>query len=71
MSTPLNRTEEFVSRVCQQSFFSFWCYSNPRAQNGRELCDLLIVCHPHVIIISVKEIALSPHENLSIDQRQA
>jgi len=66
MSTPLNRTEEFVCKVCQRSFFSFWCYPNPQAPNGKELCDLLIACYPHVIIISVKEIALNTNKDLAV-----
>ncbi len=59
MSAPLNRTEQFVSQVCEKSFLTFWCYANPQAPNGKELCDVLVVCHPHIIVVSVKEIALN------------
>jgi hypothetical protein len=34
-----------------------WSYANPRGEGTAELCDVLIVCDPVVIIISVKEIA--------------
>ena len=66
MNAPLNRTEEFVAKVCERSFFSFWCYPNPQAPNGKELCDILIVCQPHVIIVSVKEVALNPDKDPTV-----
>lgn len=58
MSHFANRTEEFVYRICRQTFLSLWSYANPLRERGKELCDILIVCDPHVIIISVKEIQL-------------
>src|SRR5882672_8554777 len=56
--TPVNETEAFALRVCQKTFLSLWCYSNPIATPGKELCDILIVCDPHVVIISVKDVRL-------------
>jgi hypothetical protein len=56
--TPVNETEAFVFRVCRKTFLSVWCSSNPVAEPGKELCDVLIVCDPHVIIISVKDVRL-------------
>lgn len=35
-----------------------WACNNPFAEQGKELCDVLVVCDPHVLIISVKEIIL-------------
>lgn len=58
-SLPLTRTEAFVLSVCQKSFLDLWCYNNPRAKAGKELCDILVVCAPDIIVISVKEISLS------------
>src|ERR1700722_20774877 len=59
MSTgPLNKAEEFVLGVCQRSFLSLWCYNNPKGKDNDELCDVLVVCDPYVIIVSVKEIQL-------------
>jgi hypothetical protein len=52
--TPVNESEAFVYQICRRSFLSLWCYNNPKGKGGDELCDILIVCHPHVIIISVK-----------------
>ena len=56
--TPVNETEAFALRVCQKTFLSLWCCNNPRKKLGKELCDILVVCAPHVIIISVKDVHL-------------
>ena len=63
---PLNRSEAFVTEICHETFLSLWCYANPRAKIGHELCDLLVVCDPNVLIISVKEIRLNPDKELEI-----
>jgi len=61
---PVNKTEEFVLRVCRRSFLSLWCESNPRGKNsGKELCDILVVCDPHVIILSVKDVQFQEHKD--------
>lgn len=36
-----------------------WACNNPFAEAGKELCDILIVCDPYVIIVSVKDINLN------------
>ena len=36
---------------------SLWSYANPLRDDRKELCDVLVVCDPHVIIFSVKEVA--------------
>jgi hypothetical protein len=54
-----NTAEEFVFEICQRSFLSLWAYRNPKQQPlGDELCDVLVVCDPHVLIFSVKDIGL-------------
>jgi hypothetical protein len=63
----VNRSEEFVYNVCRRSFLSLWSYTNPRGKGGKELCDVLIVCDPDVIVISVKEIGLGDSGDISID----
>lgn len=55
-----------MAKICGRSFLSFWCYVTPRAPNGNELCDLLVVCDPYLIIISVKEMALNPNKEPSV-----
>ena len=45
--------------ICRRSFLSLWSYANPRARTKAELCDVLVVCDPNVIIISVKDVAFN------------
>lgn len=59
MYAGLNPAEQFVYRICRESFLSLWSYVNPRGKHGKELCDILVVCDPDVVIVSVKNIQLS------------
>jgi hypothetical protein len=52
----MNQSEQFVFKLCRRSFLSLWSYASPRGKGGKELCDILVVCDPHVIIFSVKEV---------------
>jgi len=52
----LTKSEELVYRLCTKSFLSLWSYPNPQGKKGKELCDILVVCDPDVIIFSVKEV---------------
>lgn len=56
MTTGLNPSEVFVARLCQRAFLRLWTHPNPIGKKGKELCDCLVVCGIHVLIISVKEI---------------
>ncbi|MES2355945.1 MAG: hypothetical protein V4568_16400 [Pseudomonadota bacterium] len=56
MHTGLTPSEEFVARLCEQAFLKLWTHPNPLGKKGKELCDCLVVCGSHVVIISVKEI---------------
>jgi hypothetical protein len=59
LDKPLNATEEFVYRICKKSFLSLWSYLNPQGKSrGKELCDILVVIDPDIIIISVKDVNL-------------
>ena len=51
----LTPSERVVTRLCQQSFLKLWTHPNPKGKHGKELCDCLIVCGPHIVIISVKD----------------
>lgn len=53
----MTESEELVYRLCTKSFLSLWSYPNPKGKKGNELCDILVVCEPDIIIFSVKEIA--------------
>jgi len=58
------RSERYLALLAEKSFLNLWSYPNAyRDQRkadgtsvGKELCDLLIVCGPHVIIFSEKTI---------------
>jgi hypothetical protein len=68
MQHTVNQSEEFVYQVCRKSFLSLWSYANPQGKDpGKELCDILVVCEPDIIIISVKEIKIPDSGNMDID----
>jgi hypothetical protein len=67
---PLNSAEDFVLRVCQRSCLSLWCFNNPEGKDGDELCDIHVVCDPHVLIISVKAVTLKDSGNRAVDLRR-
>ncbi len=52
----MNESEEIVYQICKKSFLSLWSYANPIREDKKELCDILIVCDPDIIIFSVKKI---------------
>lgn len=56
--SPVNSSEAFVLDVCKKAALSLWCYNNPISKPGKELCDILVVCDPHIIIVSVKDVRL-------------
>lgn len=61
----LTASERYLAKLCKKSFLTLWSYPNtfrdqmdhPRASQGKELCDLLVVCGPHIVIFSEKTIA--------------
>ena len=60
----VNSSEELVELICRRSFLSLWSTSNPQGKDAsKELCDVLIVCDPHVVVVSVKSIALKRTED--------
>lgn len=63
--SPLTPSEKLVLEICEKSCLSFWCYNNPKLPSGNELCDVLVVFEEHIIILSVKEIALKRIEDYS------
>ena len=68
MSQAVNKSEQFVFDVCRKSFLSLWSYVNPQGRSpDRELCDILIVFDPHVLVISVKDIGLGDSGDTEVD----
>src|SRR5689334_5162503 len=67
---PLTPSEALVAFLCQRSFLSLWSEANPLThvgKNEKELCDLLVVCAPDVVIFSVKEISLKDTGKPEVD----
>lgn len=63
-STP---SEKYVFTICRKSFLSLWSYLRPKGKKGNELCDILVVCEPHIIIISVKDCKMKDTGNFKTD----
>lgn len=67
--------ERYVSRVCRRSFLSLWSHPNPYRKQGqtltqlegKELCDLLVICDDDVIIFSDKACEFPNTGNLQTD----
>ncbi len=60
----MNDAERLVQELCRKSFLSMWSIPNPQGKEaGKELCDVLVVCDPDVVIISVKEITYRPTDD--------
>ena len=53
-----NPSEDFVTYLCTQTFLALWTYPTPPRDDGKELCDLLVVCDPSVLLFSVKHVEL-------------
>ena len=57
-------SERYLAKLAEKSFINLWSYPSPyRDQkqgghgDGKEICDLLVVCGSHVIIFSEKTVA--------------
>ena len=55
--------ERYLAKLAEHSFLNLWCYANPYRDQGRtggrdgkEICDLLVVCGQHIVIFSEKDI---------------
>ncbi len=62
----VTQTERHLAELAERSFLNLWSYPSPyRDQrtggaskgDGKEICDLLVVCGEHIIIFSEKHIA--------------
>jgi hypothetical protein len=49
-SVGLTRTEQFLSKLCDNTFLKLWSYPNPFREPGKELCDLIAVFENHVYL---------------------
>ena len=48
--------ENFVYELAQKSFLTDWCFINPKWDDGKELCDLLVVFGDKAIIWQIKDL---------------
>jgi hypothetical protein len=64
----MNVAETLVYKLCRKSFLSLWSYMNPRQKpHGKELCDVLVVCNPDIIIFSVKHSTFPKNRNPDVN----
>ena len=63
-SEGLTDTEKYLAALSERTFLNLWSYPNPyRSQklngagDGKEICDLLVVCDPHILIFSEKKVS--------------
>lgn len=48
-------TERLLARLCDQTFLRLWSYPNPCRDDGKELCDLIVVFQSDVLIFFDRE----------------
>ncbi|WP_368417193.1 hypothetical protein [Falsiroseomonas sp.] len=56
-------SERYLAQLAEKTFLNLWCYANlyrdqrdGKNLQGKELCDLLVVCGDHVLIFSDKAV---------------
>jgi hypothetical protein len=50
------KAEKVIHDLSVKTFFTDWCYLNPPRQDGKELCDLLVVFDDIAIIWQIKDL---------------
>jgi hypothetical protein len=48
--------ERIIHELGERTFFTDWCYTNPKKPDGKEICDLLIVFDGIAIIWQIKDL---------------
>lgn len=54
-SEGVTETERLLIDLCDQSFLKLWSYPNPYKDDGKELCDLLVIFDSYVFIFFDRE----------------
>ena len=54
-SQGVSPTERLLAELCDRTFLSLWSYPNPCRDDGKELCDLLVVFQNDVLIFFDRE----------------
>lgn len=53
------KAEKIVQDLAEKTFLVDWCFPNPKLQDGKELCDLLVVFDNIAIIWQIKDLKLN------------
>ncbi len=69
MSQGLTKSEKLVASFSERAFLKLWTHPNPKGKKDKELCDCLIVCGKHIVIISVKDIQYKDTGNFAEEGR--
>lgn len=69
----LTDSERYLAVLAEKSFLNLWCYPNAfidkksgNSGDGKELCDLLVVCGDHILIFSDKTVAWPAGDDLEL-----
>lgn len=67
----MTESEKYVYELSQIAFLSLWSHANPIGKKkDKELCDVLIVCGCHIIVISVKHIEIQRKGDLELEDQR-
>jgi hypothetical protein len=59
-------TEKKLAALADKLFLNLWTYPNLYTKDGKELCDVLVVCGGDVLIFSDKDITWQKHRDFEI-----
>jgi hypothetical protein len=66
----LNASEEKLSSLAKKTFLSMWSYENPFYEQGKELCDILVIFGNDVVIISDKLNQFGNHPEFAVNWKR-
>jgi len=50
-----NKSENFITYLCDKTFLKLWVYPNVYKKTGKEFCDCLVLFEDNILIFSVKD----------------
>jgi len=63
----MTASEKLLAELCERTFLSMWSHPTPvRTDNQKELCDLLVINEPYVLIFSVKAVEIDAKTDLKV-----
>lgn len=76
-SSGSTQTERHLADLAERSFLNLWSYPNPyrdqgtaQGKDGKELCDLLVVCGNDILVFSDKSVQFPDSGDLDLDWRR-